>query len=135
MLLVTPLHFVNDGGGVNVETQTCAEFKKPLCNDVQFVEGEVDFDRLGVVVLVVLVVLKEGGRKKINLTHHQRFTSRRSPYLNLTNVKHWPDGQSPGPLQVTNPRDPHPDQGVRGDRLAHGNDGKTDVFQVDFFVP
>ena len=65
MLLVCPLHFVNDGGGVNVETQSCAEFKEPFCNDIQFVEGEIDFDRLGVVVLVVLIVLKEGGRKKL----------------------------------------------------------------------
>ena len=135
MLLVTPLHFVNDGGGVNVETQSCAEFKKPLCNDVQFVEGEVDFDLSWCCSSCCSRCTKGGREEKINLTHHQCFTSRRSPYLNLTNVKHWPDGQSPSPLQVTNPRDPHPDQGVRGDRFAHGNEGKTDVFQVNFLVP
>ena len=56
-LLLFVIHFVDDGGGVYVEPQSRAKFKEPFGYDVQFIKGEINFDGLGVIILVVLVVL------------------------------------------------------------------------------
>ena len=59
-----PFHLFDDGGGVCVKVQPRAELKEPLRNDVQFVQGEINFDRRGIVNFVVLVVLRKGGERK-----------------------------------------------------------------------
>ena len=50
-------HFVDDGGGVYVKTQSRAKLKEPFGYGVQFIEGEIYLDRFRIVIFVVLVVL------------------------------------------------------------------------------
>ena len=130
--VLCPFHLFHDSGGVYVKVQPGAELNESLRDDIHFVQGKINFYRLGTIIFVVVVVLRKRENKRIwGILRCRTF---RSPYLNLTNVKHWPDGQSPGPLQVSNTCDPHLYQGVRGDGFTHLQERKTDVFQVNFFV-